>query len=295
MDFIGEISALSAAVLWSFSSFLFTALSIRIGTLQLNLWRLVSALLLIYITILLTGIQINLTEMQYLLLFFSGIAGLVLGDTFLFASFKRIGPRISMLIMSLNPAIAAVVAYFVLNETISGWGIFGMVLTLSGIVFVIIQKNVKNTRFNITVLGIVFAFLAAFGQGIGLILAKMAHAEGEINSLVATLIRIVSAIVILAPVLFFTNRFDDAAKNIFKQPKVIGLIVLGSIIGPYLGITLSYLAIIYTKVGIASTLMSVVPVIMLPLSIIIYKEKITLAAVFGTCLAVAGVVILFLK
>jgi len=295
LDFIGEISALSAAILWSFSSFLFTLLSIRIGTLQLNLWRLVSALILIYITILIADIQINLSGMQYFLLFSSGIVGLVLGDTFLFASFKRIGPRTSMLIMSFNPAIAAVVAYFVLQEKISGWGIFGMLLTLTGIVFVIIQKNDVNTGFKISVLGIVFAFLAAFGQGIGLILAKMAHAEGEINSLVATLIRIVSAIVILAPVLFFTNRFHNTARNIFKQPKVIGLIVLGSIIGPYLGITFSYLAIIYTEVGIASTLMSVVPVIMLPLSILIYKEKITMAAVFGTFIAVAGVVILFLK
>lgn len=233
--------------------------------------------------------------MQYLLLFLSGIVGLVLGDTFLFASFKRIGPRISMLIMSFNPAIAAVVAYFVLQEQITGWGISGMVMTLTGIVFVIMQKNETNKLFKISVMGIIFAFLAAFGQGIGLILAKMAHTEGEINSLVATLIRIVSAIIILVPVMFFRNGYENVNNGIVKQPKVIGLLVLGSIIGPYLGITLSYLAIIYTEVGIASTLMSVVPVIMLPLSIMIYKEKITLAAVFGTCLAVAGVVILFLK
>jgi len=296
MNLIGEISALGAALLWSFSSIVFTTLSIRIGTLQLNIWRLIFAATFLGITFYFFSIPFDLTYNQYFYLSLSGIVGLVIGDTFLFASFKEIGPRYSMLIMSSNPAIAAIVAYFVFSETISIWGILGMLVTLSGIYLVISKKNNdKNLRFNLNTKGIVYGFIGAAGQGIGLILAKMAFLEGDLHGLAATQVRIVSSIIILSFLMAITGRFKNPIKLFGKNPQTIGLIALGSIIGPYLGITLSYLAIIYTEVGIAATLMSVVPILMLPLSVLIYKEKLTLTSVGGAVIAVAGVAILLLR
>jgi drug/metabolite transporter (DMT)-like permease len=72
------------------------------------------------------------------------------------------------------------------------------------------------------------------------------------------------------------------------------MVALGSIIGPYLGITFSFLAIIYVQIGIASTIMATTPIIMLPLSWMFYKEKLTYRAVIGAIVAVLGVGLLFL-
>jgi drug/metabolite transporter (DMT)-like permease len=295
MVFLGEIAALSAAGLWSSSSFLFTEASIRLGSFQLNTDRMIMAALLLLITIYLFGINTDLSSTQILLLSVSGFVGLVIGDTFLFAAFKEIGPRISMLIMSFNPAIAGFMAYFILDEVIGGWGIFGIALTLTGIVLVIKEKprqQIKN--FKVTKAGVFFGFMAAAGQGSGLIFAKMAQNIGDIHSLTATIVRIIAAIIMMIPLSIFLRRYKNPLGLYTRDKKALGMVFLGSILGPYLGITFSYLAIINTKVGIASTLMATVPIIMLPLSRMIYKEKLTPAAVGGALIAVVGVSMLFL-
>ena len=98
----------------------------------------------------------------------------------------------------------------------------------------------------------------------------------------------------MLPFAILFKKYSNPFKLFLQDKKSLGLVLLGAVIGPYLGITLSFIAIIYTHVGIASTLMSTMPIIMLPLSKIIYKEKLSMKAVFGAFIAVIGVAILFL-
>ena len=296
MEYLGELSAIGAAFMWSFSSILFTSLALKIGSVQLNFWRLIIAVVLLGITIYIADIPMNLTQNQLLFLSLSGIIGLVLGDTFLFLSFKEIGPRLSMLIMASNPAIAAIIAFFIFNEKLSLIALTGMLLILGGIYLVITRKTEKiNSKFKITGRGVLFGFLAALGQATGLILTKMAFNDADLNGLAATQIRIIAAILIMLPTLVIAKRFKNPFTLFGKDMKLFGTLTLSSFIGPYLGINLSYLAIIYTKIGIAATLMSLVPIIMLPLTVIIYKEKLSATSIIGTIITVAGVAILFLR
>jgi len=99
------------------------------------------AVILLFFTIILAGINFELSNNQILNLSISGIVGLVLGDSFLFKAFTMIGTRLSMLLMSLTPAMSAIMAYFFLNERISLLGTFGMIITLAGIVLVIFDKK----------------------------------------------------------------------------------------------------------------------------------------------------------
>jgi len=295
MPFIGELSALAAALLWSFSSFLFTTASIRIGSIQLNISRMILAALLLLITILAFNIDYDITFQQFYLLSISGFIGLVIGDTFLFKSFKEIGPRVSMLIMSSNPAIAAIMAYFVLSEVLSLWSILGIAITISGISLVILDKRARaENKFPITKMGVIYGLLGAAGQGIGLVFAKMAFVEGDVHSLVATFVRIAAAVIIMLPIAIIFKKYDNPFKLFANDKKALGMVALGSIIGPYLGITFSFLAIIYVQIGIASTIMATTPIIMLPLSWIIYKERLTARAIIGAIIAVFGVSLLFL-
>jgi len=295
MMFIGELSALAAALLWSTSSFVFTAATFRIGTIQLNISRMIIAALLLLITFLIFDINYSINSNQILYLSLSGFVGLVVGDSFLFKSFNLIGPRMGLLLLSFNPAFAAIFAYIILGEVLSFYAIFGMLITLIGITLVVLEKP-KNTegKFKITHFGIMCGILAAIGQGVGLVLAKMAYTDGEIHSLVATFVRIAAAVVIMFPIAVLFKKYKNPFKLFANDKKSFGLVVLGAIIGPYLGITLSFLAIVYTQVGIASTLMSTMPIIMLPMSKIIYKEKLSIKAIVGAFIAVAGVALLFL-
>ncbi len=68
----------------------------------------------------------------------------------------------------------------------------------------------------------------------------------------------------------------------------------GSICGPFLGVWMSLVAVKYTATGIAAAIMATVPILVIPLVIIFYHEKVTLKAVLGAIVAVGGVTLLFL-
>lgn len=296
MPFIGESFALGAAFLWSFSSFLFTAASQRIGSLILNINRMIVAAVLLAITMYLLDISFKISQMQLLYLSLSGFVGLVIGDTFLFRAFKDIGPRITMLIMSFNPAIAALLAFFVIDEGLTLLGTIGIAITLLGISIVVLERQNADNRFKITKIGIFYAFLAAAGQGTGIVLAKMAFNDADISGISATFYRIASAVIILTPLAALFKRYSNPITLFIKDNKALWMILAGSVIGPYLGIFFSFEAIRYTKVGIASTLMATVPIIMLPLSHFFYKEKLSLKSIVGAIIAVVGVAVLvFMK
>lgn len=295
MPYLGEIAALGAAFLWSFSSFVFTSAVAKIGAVKLNIARMGLAALLLLLTMPLLGLSFNITPYQLIFLSLSGFVGLVIGDSYLFKGFQEIGPRYTMLIMSINPAIAAAIAFFTLGESLSLYGIIGIAITLGGVSLVVLEKsNGNSSRFKITRKGLLYGLLAAAGQGVGLIFAKLAYKDGDINGLVATFYRISSALVILIPLAVMAGRLKNPLKYFAMDKRSFGLVFLGSIIGPYLGITFSFIAIIYTKVGIASTLMSTVPVVMLPLTWLFYKERLSFKSIIGAFITVAGVAVLFL-
>ncbi len=296
MLYIGELSALLTAFLWSGSSFAFTAAAERLNSLQLNINRIFIAAVFLYATILLSGIQFSISTSQVFYLGVSGFIGLVFGDTFLFKAYQHVGARISMLLMALSPAMSAVLAYLFLKEDLSLWAIIGILITMSGIALVILERNeIPSSKYKISKAGIFFGLMGALGQSGGLIFAKIAFNSGEINGFVATFVRIVAAFLVMLPLAIVVRRFKNPFKFYAKDLNALTSTIAGTIFGPYLGITFSLIAIEYTKVGIASTLMSMMPIIMLPIVRYYYKEKLSWRAIIGAIVAVVGVSILFLR
>ncbi len=293
---IGEICGLATACVWSLSSIMFAGAIRRLGSVQVNVARLIFAAILLLVTILAAGLSMRLSFAQVAYLGVSGCIGLVFGDTFLFKSFQVNGARVSMLIMSLAPAISAILAFIVLGELLSLLGIVGIVITTIGIAVVVVanQQSASAPK-KLTQRGLIYGFFGALGQGAGLVCARLAFNEGEINGFVATFVRIAASLVVLLPMAIATKRFQNPVAAFSSDKRALMLTIGGAIFGPYLGITFSLIAITYTKVGIAATLMATVPILMLPLVRIIYKERLTWHAVLGACVAVAGVAILFLR
>lgn len=296
MAYIGELAALGAAFFWSISSMVFTEATVWIGSVQLNVNRLIFASLWIMITILLAGIPIAMTGEQIIFLAASGVIGLALGDLFLFKSFQHIGPRFGLLMLAMAPGFAGFLSFLFLGEDLSLMAVVGIAVTLAGIALVILDKKpAKNVRFSLNREGVFFGLLAALGQGGGMVLAKAAFAQGEINGFTASLTRILFSIIILMPIGTYVKRYGNPIRLYLQDRRSLLLTVAGSIVGPYLGMTLSLIAVANTKVGIASTLTSTMPILMLPIARFVYKEKPSLRGIAGAILAVAGVALLFLK
>jgi len=296
MSYIGELSALLTACLWAGSAMVFASAIKRTGSFQVNITRLILAAIYLIIFILVLGLDLKLSLRQYANLCISGFIGLSLGDTFLFKAFQEIGARISMLIMSLAPAIAATLAYYFLGETISFLGVIGIGVTLFGIGIVVFDRSDRTSEKNIaSVAGISYALLGAVGQGVSLIFAKMAFQESNVNGFVASAIRIISSLIFLLPLAMMTSRFESPLRMLKKDRRAFILTALGAMFGSFLGISFSLIAIGNTDVGVAATIMAIVPIIMLPIVRIIYKEKLNWRAVSGAFVAVGGVALLFLR
>lgn len=294
MLFFGELSALATAALWSGSSLAFSSASRRLGATQVNITRLILATGYLWLVVLFFGLEFHLSQTQTMNLAISGIVGLAMGDSFLFKAYQEIGPRLTMVVMSIAPAIAAVIAYFMLGETLSTAGVSGILITLLGIALVILEQG-GGASFHFAKRGVVYAFLGAVGQGTGLNFAKLAFVEGEINGFIAALVRLQASLLLLLPVLLLAGRWENPMGLPRRDKTGAWLTVLGSIIGPFLGIALSLLAVKHTSVGIAATLMATVPIMMLPLLRLFYKERLSWKAIIGAVIAVAGVAVLFLR
>lgn len=296
MPFLGEISALVTATLWGGTSLAFTAAIRRVGSVQVNVTRMILASVFLGVTVLVMRFPTDVTAEQFLFLALSGFAGLVIGDSFLFKAYQDVGPRIAMLVMSMAPAMSALLAYLFLGETLSLAGILGIGVTVGGIALVVFdrQRSGKLQRRG-SAAGVLFAFAGAAGQAVGLILAKQAFLLGALHPMVATLVRIAVAVVVLGPAMIVAGLYKNPFRTFAKEKRALGFTSLGALLGPTLGITGSLIAVSLTKVGIAATLMATTPIVMLPMVRYITKEELTWKAIAGAVIAVVGVAILFLR
>lgn len=295
LPFLGEIAGLLTAVCWSGSSLVFSTATRRLGTVLVNIARLVFALVFLAIVILIAGSPVQVSATQLLYFAISGVIGLALGDSFLFRSYLHIGPRLSMLVMSIAPAISAVCAWFILGEQLSLLGIAGIVITVSGVALVVYEPGTGGRLAGSDLaVGLLSAGVAAVSQGVGLTFAKLAFMEGSVDGFVAAALRIASSLVVLLPIVLLFRRLPDPVHAFRNDARGFWLTAIGSILGPFIGITLSLLAVQHTKVGIAATLIATVPIIMLPMVHFIYREHLTTRSIVGACIAVAGVAVLFL-
>jgi drug/metabolite transporter (DMT)-like permease len=295
MPFLGEISALTAALLWAATSLIYASISQKIGSVQVNVSRMLFSIGWFVPALILLRIPLELSWPQFLYLTLSSLVGIVFGDTFLFKAFQHIGARVSMLIMSLAPAIGAMLAYWFLAETLSRWAVIGMSITLAGIALVVLERAPAAPDYvGVTKLGILYALCGALGQGGGAVLAKKAFAAGPLNGFVASFVRIGVALVMMLPVFAASGHYRNPITVFGQQKRLLPPMLIGSFFGTFLGITLSLLAVAYAKVGIASTLIATSPVIMLPIVRFVHHERLSWKAIVGAVIAVAGVGMLFL-
>jgi drug/metabolite transporter (DMT)-like permease len=295
---LGALAAIVTAFLWAFSSIAFTFASLRAGAMAVNRLRLLMAVALLVLAHALFRLPLPLAAGQerWLLLGASGLVGLVLGDGFLFQAFVWIGPRLTMLLLSTAPALAALWAWWFFGEVLSVAEIAGILVTILGVGWVVLARDGAAAAPGVTRrygLGVLCGLGGAAGQAGGLILAKQGMA-GDFPALSATLMRMVVAAITLWLFTAVRGQIGETVARFARDHRAAWLSLAGSFLGPFVGVTLSLLSIQHVAIGIASTLMALTPVFMLPLSHLMFRERIGWPAILGTIVATAGVALMFL-
>lgn len=330
MQNFGELIAISVAVSWTFTALFFEFAGKRIGSLVVNLLRLFFGFFLLgtmlYFT---TGSYMpqNADTSTWIWMSLSGLVGFVFGDFCLFYSYTIITARFGQLLMTLAPPFAAFFGWMMLGEKLSPMGFVGMTVTLLGIAISVLKRSgtkieestivggvmnggksivgklMPNVELNLPLKGILLGIGAALGQGFGIVLSKigMNHysiaAKGtEVASYIpfaATQMRIISGAIGFAVIILITRRTGTVWAGL-KDKKAMGATFMGAIFGPFVGVSLSLMAVQYTNTAIASTIMATTPIIILIPYILFYKKKITLVELAGAVLSVGGVALFFL-
>ncbi len=296
---MGELAAVATSILWAFTSIQFTIAGRRVGSQVVNSARLVLAVLflsLIHLASYGIPFPVDAEPSRFAWLGASGVVGLVLGDAALLQALLMIGPRRAMLIMTLAPVITTVIAWLWLGEMLTWPQIAAILMTVGGVAWVVSeQRNGAATSVNDRrryLGGILLALGGATGQALGLILAKQGLA-GSFSALSATLIRMAVAMVVLWLLIVGRGRLRNTLSALGDRGAWLPLLS-GAATGPVLGVWLSMIATQRAHVGIASTLMALSPIFIIPLEQIVFHEKASSRALVGTVLALAGSAIIFL-
>lgn len=301
-DVKGELAALTAALVWAVSSVVYTRVGRRIQPLELNLSKGVIAIALIVLTLVLRAVATGnfasvmpaINPSAFALLTLSGALGIGLGDTAYFAALTSIGPRRALLLeQTLAPPLAAILALSFLQETLSTGAWCGILLTIIGVAWVI-GERVNGVNSDTTHLrqGIGWALLAALSQAIGAVLSRAALANTSISPLWSTLIRLVAGVLALLLWVLLRRERLEISHKLLRSQQVLGVIVLTAFASTYLGIWLQQISLKFAPAGIAQTLGATSPLFVIPLAIWV-GESVSLRAIFGVLVALAGVGILF--
>lgn len=300
MTHIGELAALGTALSWTLAALFMEHAVAKVGIMAVNTLKVAfGTLYLAVLSLVLTGSPFpsDVSSTAWLFLSASGFVGFVIGDYFLLSTYVYLGSATAMLLMSLSVPVTAVAAFFLFGERLGPWSLAGMALCVAGISVTIASGRIKKTdgadassegRFYVK--GVFFGVLSAICMAAGTLLTK-AGASG-VGSVAATQIRIGSALLGFLVVAAFSGKMVEV-KRAVQDRKSLGIISLGGIFGPFVGVGLLLFAIQHAEAGLVSTLSSLSPVFILPPTAFLLKRKVTAGQVAGAVLAMLGLALIF--
>ena len=291
--FIGESAALSAAILWAISSVIYSRLGLKISPLQLNLYKGIIAIALIAITLLIQGTAlINLSTSTVVLLTISGMIGIGLGDTAYFSALNSLGARRTLLLETSSPPMGALLALIFIGEQLAYSSWCGIFLTILGIAWVISERNPVD-QLSVSLQGIIWGILAAIAQALGAVISRYALIQSAVSPLESTLIRLIGGTVIVIGLLFFPLTKQTKMQWQISR-RSLGVIAIAAFGSTYLGIWLQQISLKFAPTGIAQTFLATSPLFILPI-VALQGEKISLRAILGVVISLAGIALMFIR
>ncbi len=300
----GESAALLAAFIFAWTSVFFTTAGDRLGVTLVNLLRLPGAVLCLGLTHLaLTGrawpADLAFADQAWIGL--SGIIGLAVGDSSLFRAFTLVGPRRSMTVMALAPVFTVVVAWALAGERLGPQALAGIAVAIGGVMLATTGRDPGGGRFRdlpVKVLrtGFLLALVGAACQGLGSAFVKRGMGPGGVglDPLGATLVRLVWATVAYWLVVL-PQQDLRALREKLRDRRGVAALAIAVLLGPFLSVWISLVAIKNTEAGVAQVLLSMVPIFVILPAWVVYRDRPSVASLGGVALAIGGGALLFLR
>lgn len=299
---LGIAAALSTLLLWSVGTMAFLTASRAINPALLNRTRLALAVVATGILAciltpfwpwqLITGA----TPVQWLWLGLSGIVGLTIGDFLGFSGLRILGARRQSVISTIAPAAAAAAGFIALDERISWIGIGGMILSIAGIMYSLSgteeRSDVDRDGYGSFTAGVLYTIGGAVCQGVGLVLAKLGLEEQPLSPFHATFLRMSIGFASTYLLDMLRRTRIHPMRTAFADRQGARSMLIGAVFGPIIGVTCSLIAVKHLEAGIAQTIFSLIPFVVMTIAAVRYRERLRPQVIIGAIIAVAGVILL---
>jgi len=292
---IAELAALSAAFCWALSGLISINAIRKLGPLAFNRVRMSFVFLLLAGISLLTGEwrEFPLDTIQTLMI--SGLIGIFLGDTALFAALQRLGPSRTSIVFTFHAPMTVIMGWFILEEHLPWLTLLGCGIVTVGVLIAILGRrnnkepqSIDSTQGRLRY-GIVLGLLAAFGQAAGSIIARPIMVEG-VDPVTASAIRVGISALCLLCVGFIPNPLFRPKTH--YTLKLIGIIMLSGLLAMGIGMTLLLYGLAIGDAGVVSTLAATQPVLILPLLWLSTGKSPPLMAWFSAVLTLIGLALI---
>ncbi|MEY2994423.1 MAG: hypothetical protein RL357_1358 [Pseudomonadota bacterium] len=296
-----DLPALGAATCWAASTLLSANPAKQLGALRFVRWRMFLVLVLLWPTVMWMGRWNHLDWGTATAMVLSGVVGITLGDSALFAAMNRLGPRRTGVLFATHALFSAGLGFVFLGERLGIQAYAGAILTVTG-VMVAVGWGHRSQSVDAWEpqgpmrAGIGLALLAAACQALGALIAKPAlTGDGALDPALALAMRVSAAwlaLVILQP---FPRRggTPNAPKpldwRVLKQTAISGWTGMG------IGMGLLLWALSLGSVGAVGVLSSVSPVLVLPMLWWVYRRPPAWGAWVGAACAVGGTALMLTR
>ena len=292
-ELLGESVCLTAAFLWAAAVTAFREPIATHGARAVNLAKCLVATVLLAATVAVLGgwSEILAAPRATLLVAASGLVGLTLGDTALFAAVTRVGVHRALLLQTLAPLFTAAVAV-PLGERLGPGEVVGGLVVLAGVALVVKpSRTAAASRLQPAVgwAGFSLGVLSAAGQGVGVVIAKAGL--DDLGDLEAAMIRLLAATAGLVAVGAVTGSLGRATR-LATDVRALRRVLPASFFGTYLTMVLMMAGIRLAPASVAAVLLATSPVFGLVLEAVLRRRWPDATSVVGTLVAVAGVALL---
>jgi drug/metabolite transporter (DMT)-like permease len=223
----------------------------------------------------------------------SGFIGLALGDAALFEAFSRLGPRRTGILFATNAPLTAVISSIVYDEQFGVLGVLGTVLVLAGVSLAIAygtrpgQSHSWEEIRGPLIVGVGFGLAGALGQAIAVLVADPVF-DGSLDPWAGASVRALVGTLGLFALMPWFERRNGNRGPMRLTARLWVLVIVSGTLGMVVGKTLVLIALTGGPPGLVSILVSLAPVIQLPVIWLVTKELPPAGAWLGALLAVAG-------
>ena len=293
-----DLFALGAAACWALGSVMSVTPSRHLGAFAFTRWRMLMVAFMLWAVVAATGSWRGFSLDYWGVMAASGLIGIFVGDTALFAAMNRLGPRRSGVLFATHAAFSAALGFGLLGERMSLQAFGGAVLTLLGVMMAIVLGRHKDEthaweadRGHVGT-GVALALLAALCQALGSLIAKPVMVL-QVDPVMASAVRVTVATT--AHFVLLAGGFQSARAHQAPTRRVLVQTALNGFISMGIGMTLVLLALEKGDVGMVAILSSVSPILVLPLLWFQLKRVPAPWAWVGATLTVVGTALILLR